>query len=197
MYLKFCYFFLIVLFVSACSDGKAIKYQDTSDLETPPEMVIVDKPKVLREDKEIIKKSGLGKSVSLVEVEKEPVIKIKKIFDRSWDIVEQALKLNEIEITDKNRDKGVFYVKFDPDAKQAGSKVADTITFFFFEDDYEQAAYKLTVVWRDSDTEVTVELIDQVSNELLDEDEFEGTIDTGVKLLETLYKTIKDDLPLE
>ncbi|NOR68082.1 MAG: outer membrane protein assembly factor BamC [Methylomarinum sp.] len=199
MNLKFFCVFLIPVLVTACSDIKATKYQDISDLEIPPEMVIVEKPKVLIEDSEVIKKTGLGKSVSLAGLGKEPVIKIKKTFERSWAIVEQALKLNEIEITDKNRDEGVFYVLFDPDAKQAGSQITDTITFFFFEDEYVEAAYKLTVVWRDSDTEVTVELIDQVSNDILDdgEDEFEDTIDAGTKLLKTLYKTIKDDLPLD
>ena len=195
---SFCVFLIPVL-VTACSDIKVTKYQDTSDLETPPEMVIVEKPKVLIEDSEVIKNTGLGKNVSLAGLGKEPVIKIKKTFERSWAIVEQALKLNEIEITDKNRDEGVFYVLFDPDAKPAGSKITDTITFFFFEDEYVEAAYKLTVAWRDSDTEVTVELIDQVSNDILDdgEDEFEDTIDAGTKLLKTLYKTIKDDLPLD
>ena len=199
MNLKFFCVFLIPVLVTACSDIKATKYQDISDLEMPPEMVIVEKPKVLIEDSEVIKKTGLGKSVSLAGLGKEPVIKIKKTFERSWAIVEQALKLNEIEITDKNRDEGVFYVLFDPDAKQAGSQITETITFFFFEDEYVEAAYKLTVVWRDSDTEVTVELIDQVSNDILDdgEDEFEDTIDAGTKLLKTLYKTIKDDLPLD
>ncbi|MCK5121402.1 MAG: outer membrane protein assembly factor BamC [Methylococcales bacterium] len=199
MNLKFFCVFLILVLVTACSDIKVTKYQDISDLEMPPEMVIVEKPKVLIEDSEVIKKTGLGKSVSLAGLGKEPVIKIKKTFERSWAIVEQALKLNEIEITDKNRDEGVFYVLFDPDAKQAGSQITETITFFFFEDEYVEAAYKLTVVWRDSDTEVTVELIDQVSNDILDdgEDEFEDTIDAGTKLLKTLYKTIKDDLPLD
>ncbi len=199
MNLKFFCVFLIPVLVTACSDIKATKYQDISDLEIPPEMVIVEKPKVLIEDSEVIKKTGLGKSVSLAGLGKEHVIKIKKTFERSWAIVEQALKLNEIEITDKNRDEGVFYVLFDPDAKQAGSQITETITFFFFEDEYVEAAYKLTVVWRDSDTEVTVELIDQVSNDILDdgEDEFEDTIDAGTKLLKTLYKTIKDDLPLD
>ena len=131
-----------------------------------------------------------------------PVMKIKKLFDRSWVLIEQALKLSEIEITDKNREQGVFYVNFDPDARDSkDAELIDSVSFFFFEDEYEAAAYKLKVEWRETDTEVTAELVNQVNTDLLDDDEdmedFEESVDDGTKLLKKLYKTIRDDLPLD
>jgi len=191
---------LMPLLITACSDSVNTRYKDTSHLEIPPVLVIAEQPKQATQAKEVDEKTGLGRVVSLSGPTAQPILKIKKIFDRSWNIVEQGLNLSEIEITDKNRDKGVFYVKFDPDQKSSkDSGVMDNLSFFFFKDEYEEAAYKLTVQWRDSDTEVSVERIEQDEDSLLDdgEDDFENPIDSGAMLINALYKTIRDDLPLD
>ena len=126
--------------------------------------------------------------------------KIKKLVDRSWALVEQALKLSEIEITDKNREEGVFYVLFDPDNQNSGdSESTDSITLFFFNDEYDEAAYQISVAWIETDTEVRAELVKQIDSDLLDDEDevdFEGSVDGGAMLLKALYKTIRDDLPL-
>jgi len=189
---------LIALLATACSDVKNTRYTDTTELETPPVMKIVERPKSQLKEKE--KNTGLGDVVSLSHSAKQPVIKIKKIFERSWNIVEQGLSLSKIEVTDKNRDKGVFFLKFDPDqqaSKEPG--LLDSMTFFLFEDDYyEEAAYKLTVIWRESDTEVSVELINQENDDfLVDEGDFDSSVDSGAKLIKLLYKTIREDLPID
>ncbi len=192
--------FLIAILVTACSDSSNIRYRDTSSLETPPVMVIKETPKTIVKQEEEIEKKGLGEVVSISSSVKYPILKIKKNFDRSWDIVEQALNLAEIEITDKDRDKGLYYLKFDPDkiaSKDSG--VMDSLSFFLFKDEYAEAAYKLTVQWKDTDTEVKAELIEQESDDLLDdgEDNFEDPVDSGTILIKRLYKTIRDDLPLD
>jgi len=191
--------FLVSLLTVSCSDVKSTRYQDNSDLEMPPRMKIVEKPKAIAEEKQEKVESGLGNDIFLAGSTEKPIIKIKKLFDRSWNIVEQALKLRKIEISDKNREQGVFYVLFDPDAQASDkSELFDNITFFFFEDDYEEAAYKIHVAWRDSDTEVSVELVDRENNDLLDDgdDDFDSSVDGGEKLIKALFKTIRDDLPI-
>lgn len=200
MALKKILFFSALLMIS-CADIKSTRYKDTSHLEMPPTMEIVEKPIVEEAKKEEIEKTGIGENVSLARSAELPVIKIKKLFDRSWDIVEQALRLSEIEITDKNREQGVFYVLFDPDVlKSEDTGLVDSMRFFFFKDDFAEAAYKLTVAWRETDTEVSVELADRTTSDLLDDQEdkedFDGSIDSGKKLMLKLYSTIKDDLPL-
>jgi uncharacterized lipoprotein len=143
-------------------------------------------------------RKGLANDVILAEEKQKPIIKIKKDFDRSWDIVEQALQLDEIEITDKNRDKGVFYVTFDPDTK-SDSTFVDAMTFFLFKDEYAEASYKLTLTEQKNESVITIEPIEiEENDDLLDDDgdSFEGVIDEGVILINTLYKTIRDDLPL-
>jgi len=193
--------FLIPLLISACSNSSSIRYRDTSSLETPPVMVIKETPKKLVKQEEELEKKGLGQVVSIAGSVKEPVLKIKKNFDRSWDIVEQALNLAEIEITDKDRDKGVYYLKFDPDKLASkNSGLIGSLSFFLFKDEYAVAAYKLTVQWQETETEVKAEFIEQESDDLLDdgEDNFEDSIDdSGAILINRLYKTIRDDLPLD
>jgi len=190
--------FLIILFVGACSEAKNTRYKDTSVLESPPVMDIVEKPKAVIKETEKIENTGLGDVVKLVGSDEQPVIQIKKIFDRSWDIVGEGLKLSEIEISDKNREEGVYYLRFDPDNRSSkDSGLMDSMAFLFFTDDYDEAPYKLTVIWKDSSTEVTAELVDEQSDDFLDDGkgDFDGSVDSGAKLIKALYKTIRDDLP--
>ncbi|MCF6202435.1 MAG: outer membrane protein assembly factor BamC [Methylococcaceae bacterium] len=207
MYYKKVYI-LIVLFTISCSDVQQAKYKDTEYLEVPPEIKMTKKTPVVVEDdvKDEIDEDepadkGLGKNILLVGTEKKPVIKIKKKFDRSWELVDQALKLEEIEITDKDREQGVFYVSYDPDNQHpADSSLIDKMTFFFFKDEYEEASYKLTVLKQENETEVTVEQIESDTNDLLDDGEdndMAGIIDDGSMLLNTLYKTLREDLPVD
>jgi len=190
------------LLIVSCSDINNAKYQDMSYLEQPPTLEIEEQPVVAEVDEDENIDRGLGEVVALAGPEDEPIIKIKKMFDRSWDIVEKALKYNEITITDKNRDEGVFYLIFDPDAKTKGkSGMFDNMAFFFFEDEYDEAAYKLTVAWRETDSEVIAQVLHQKDEHLLDDDEdeedFSGSVDPGGILIKKLYITIRDDLPLD
>ncbi len=163
-------------------------------------MEIVERPKLEKDTNEPENITGLGDVVSLSKEDGQPIILIKKIFDRSWDIVGQSLELSEVEITDKNRAEGIYYVNFDADqqsSKETG--LMENVTFFLFKDDYEEAAYKLYVKWHENNTEVRAELVGQVKDDLLDdgEDDFEGEVDGGEKLIHLLYKTMRHDLPID
>ncbi len=190
--------YLVPLLINGCSSSENVRYKDLSYLEKPPVIIIAETAKkAVIKDKETVEKTGLGKVVSLAGPADLPILKIKKIFDRAWDIVEQGLKLAEIEITDKNRDKGVFYLKFDPNQQDSKDlSLLGNIDLFLFKNEYAEATYKLTVEWRDSDTEVNIELLAENADNLLDDNEIEDSIDSGAKLIKVLYKTIRDDLPI-
>lgn len=204
---KYLPFLLVLLTMIACAGVKTVEYKDTSELEKPPEMEIAVKPKPPVEEKQEIKgtdtdidtDTGLGDIVSLAEADDKSVIKIKKTFDRSWELVEQAIKLNEIEVTDKNREKGVFYVLFDPDDQS--SEETKESSFSFFGGEYEEGAYKINVAWHENNTEVSAELLSDSQEELLDDaediEDFEGTVAADDHLIKTLYKTLRHDLPLK
>ncbi len=197
---SFWIFLLLTFFLSACTEVKSTRYRDTTGLEQPPEMEIVESAKVEPEQNEQENLTGLGNIVSLSREDGEAVILIKKIFDRSWDIVGQTLDLTQVEVTDKNREQGVYYVNFDADQQSSSDKgLMENVTFFLFKDDYEEAAYKLHVKWKENNTEIRAELVGQVKDDLLDdgEDDFEGEVDGGEKLMHLLYKTMRHDLPID
>ena len=69
--------------LASCSNAKSPRYQDTSELEMPPQMKISEKPVIAAIEKdEKIENKGLGDQVLLAGSPKNPVIKIKKLFDR-------------------------------------------------------------------------------------------------------------------
>lgn len=189
---------LFALLITACSELKNSKYKDTSYLEMPPEMEIIATPDGVVTAYNDTKDTGLGTNITLAGSAEKPVLEIKKLFPRAWNIVEQALKLNEIEITDKNRDQGIFYVLFDLNKKTPANK--GLLTFFSSKDEYKPSAHQLTVVWRENTTEVSIKLLKSADNDLLEDDEdrdnFDNISDAGKTLLKTLYKTIQDDLPI-
>lgn len=183
---------LLLAALSACSEGK--KYRDTADLETPPRLAINEKSSLGQQEAEQKDaKNSLAESVFIDDAESPSVLKIKKLFDRAWDIVGQALEKKAIEITDKNRDKGVYFVKYDPSA-DTGEQLFGNVKIFIFEEEYREAPYKLTIVWRDTETEVRTEMLPQTeSDENNDDEEF---ADGSSKLLKVLYEAIRDE-PVE
>ncbi|KAF3978522.1 MAG: outer membrane protein assembly factor BamC [Methylococcales symbiont of Iophon sp. n. MRB-2018] len=185
--------------ISACSGLNGARYQDTTDLEVPPKLEIVEKPKLLSTEKDKVKNKDLSGVVVLAGTKQKPVIKVKKLFYRSWQLVEKALKLNKIKVKDKNRDLGVFYVIFPSEDIQSGRIFSSIKSIFSAEENHSKAGYKLTVVWDENNTVITAEFVQEESDGLLDDDEdiedFEAaTKDNAATLIKALYKTIKDDL---
>nr|WP_305909174.1 hypothetical protein [Methylomarinum sp. Ch1-1]MDP4522065.1 hypothetical protein [Methylomarinum sp. Ch1-1] len=95
----------------------------------------------------------------------------------------------KIEVTDKNREQGVYYVKYDP-SEDSGTRVFGNVTLFIFEEEYEEAEYKLSIVWRETECEVRATKVEPTENG--DEDEALG--DGSAKLIEALYEAIRDEL---
>lgn len=177
-------FMVLSLVLIACSEVKQ-KYRDTTDLEAPPRLVIAERPSDKKKDD--VKKE-LKEYVFLDDAETPPVLKIKKLFDRSWDLVGQALETKKIEVTDKNRDQGVYYVKYGPEGRTFGKA-----KIFFFEDGYEEVEYKLSISWHETETEVRAKMITEQEISF-DEDDDEELSDASAKLIKTLYDAINEEL---
>ncbi len=186
MIFKTLFFSFISLTLVGCS-GVEQKYRDTTDLETPPRLVIVEESS--NEVEDTVHKN-INDYVFLDDLENPAVLKIKKLFDRSWDLVGQALNKKKIEITDKNRDQGVYFVKYDP-GEDSDGRVFGNVRLFFFEDEYQEAKYKISVVWHDTETEVRAEMTDQ-QDVSADEDEDEEYADGSAKLIKALYDEISN-----
>ncbi len=183
MFGRIFFFSFFTLFFSACSDVQQ-KYRDTTELETPPQVIVAgaasaDKPFEAREKPKVF--------VFLDDTVSPPVLKIKKLFDRSWNLIDQTLTEKEIEVTDKNRDEGVFFLKYNPD-DHSDKHVFGNIRMFIFEPEYQNSEYKLSLAWRETETEVRAEMI-RPENIVLDEDEEEPE-DGSEKLIQALYDAI-------
>jgi uncharacterized lipoprotein len=122
-----------------------------------------------------------------------PQLKIKQPFDDAWNTLGLALKQSEIEITDREHDKGLYYVSYD----SSGS---------FFSKKQNEVIYVLTVENDGAETKITATLGNAaeqtnssrgVHRSSSNENSAAQSTDGAEKLLQSLYETIRDDLKEE
>ncbi|MDP2903209.1 MAG: outer membrane protein assembly factor BamC [Methylovulum sp.] len=109
---------LVAIALVSCGAGKDARYKDTQMLERPPVLPVSKQSGEADccDDAVIPKKrykKGLGDDVYLTK-SKPQQIKIKQAFDNAWLTLGLALKQSEIRITDQERDKGLYYVAYQP-----------------------------------------------------------------------------------
>jgi uncharacterized lipoprotein len=189
---------LLSLGLISCGTSEDSRYRDTAMLERPPELPVTKHAGELRinDNSTIPKKrdeTGLGAAVSMTTTKPSQLI-IKQPFDDAWSTLDLALKQSDIEITDREHDKGLYYVSYDP----SGS---------FFSKKQNEAIYVLTLERDGEDTKVTAALgsaTEQTSSgsrgehssPSSDNSATEST-DGAEKLLQSLFETIRDDLKEE
>ncbi len=112
-------------------------------------------------------------------------IQINDSIERTWRTVGKAISVHSIEITDRNELEKVYSVQYDPDFKKVeDGSIWDEILFIFGSDPAKEKEFKVSLAENSSLTEITVlDVNDQPLSE-----------GAGLKLLQLLYKTIKDDL---
>jgi len=189
---KFLYLLICVVPVS-CGTTENSRYRDTSLLERPPTLVINKSPggqSETTDDSAIPKKQepGLGDAVSMTE-STPPQLKIRQSYDKAWTTINQALKLNDIKITDHERNKGHLYVSY-------GSPGLFEKATSFLKDDRKDPTYLLLL--KDDGTETTITATmanptDQNSSSANPDGSVDKPTDDSEDLLQTLYKTIRDD----
>ena len=168
------------------------KYQNTEMLERPPTL-IVDKqsqsPNVIEENAPAEASPGLGDKVTMSET--GPLrLTIKQPFDQAWNTVALALKQQEFAITDRNREKGQFYIVYKPGGFL--SKLLD-----FSGTGHNEANYKLTLEDKDGETAVTVTLIEPDNTSVGPDGYYDAPQDKSEALLQTLYNALHDDFKAE
>jgi uncharacterized lipoprotein len=189
---------LLSLGLISCGTSEDSRYRDTAMLERPPALVVTKQagePRIT--DSSMIPKkrdgNGLGPDVYLTTTTPAQ-LKIKQPFDDAWNTLGLALKQSEIEITDREHDKGLYYVSYD----SSGS---------FFSKKQNEAIYVLTVESDGAETKITVTLgnaSEQTSSNSrtghrspANDNSDTQSADGAEKLLQSLYETIRDDLKEE
>jgi len=112
-------------------------------------------------------------------------IRIEDSIERTWRVVGKALSRNAIEITNRNEFESYYSVQYDPDFKKfEDGSLWDEVLFIFGSDPAKEQEYKIRLAENGALTEVIV----------LDKEDLPLSRGGGLKLLNLLYKTIKDDL---
>ena len=186
------YFWMSLILVS-CGTAEDSRYRDTALLERPPTLVI-PKPSGVKyeaDESSIPKKQepGLGEEIYMTS-STPPKLIIKKSFDKTWNTLNQAIKLNEIKITDQERNKGHLYVGYD------ASSFFEKVTAFI-KDGHKATIYLLSVEEKGVETEITASRANSNEQTIAIDKQDKNSkkpADDSQALLETLYKTIHDDL---
>lgn len=201
-------FSLPALFLAACTDTSE-KYRDISHLELPPTLAVEHVGGAAADPATIAPKSKAEKSeeaapqnkansdldnlILIVGGEQKPRLQMKTRFERAWDLVNNALRSAEIEVVDKNRDQGVFRVRYVAGGEGKGRGFMSSITSFF-SDKFEDIEYTLTL---DKDKKITETRVEKVVNndqEAGSNDKEAFNKDDTASLVKLLHKTMIADL---
>jgi len=188
---------LITVMLVSCG-GNDSRYRDTQLLERPPSIVVTKpagEPRIIDNSKIPKKKyeKGLGSDVSM-STTTPPQLIIKQSYDDAWSTLGIALKQSEIEITDREHDKGLYYVSYDPEHS-------------FFSNKHDQSIYVLTVENEGAETKISATLGNATEQSSAGKRSEQGghaqddsatpSAEGAEKLLQSLYETIRDDLKEE
>lgn len=192
------------LLLAGCADTTE-KYRDITHLERPPTLAIeasaiaqaadteaAAKPKTESRAETAPTNSELDNLILLAGSENHPTLQLKTRFDRAWDLVDRALQLAEIEVADKNRDAGVFRVRYVEGGQGKGRRFINSVTSFF-SDTFEDIEYTLTL---DKDRRITEIRVAKIAppKEIAGNGEEAFNNDDSASLIKLLQKTIKSDL---
>lgn len=189
---------LLSVTLVSCGASEDSRYRDTGILERPPALAVNKQKREIRltDDSTIPKKReepGLGSDVYMTTTT-PPQLRIKQPFDDAWNTLGLALKQSEIEITDREHDKGLYYVTYDPDSSFFSKKQNEAIYVLTVEKD--GAETKITAVMGNA-TEQTSSGSRSEQRGFVKDNSAAQPADGAEKLLQSLYETIRDDLKEE
>jgi uncharacterized lipoprotein len=188
---------LVTLILVACG-GPDSRYRDTQMLEHPPELVVSKHPGEMQvtDNSKVPKKQykmGLGEDVSLT-TSTPPQLKIKQPLDDAWTTLGLALKQSSIEITDREHDKGLYYVLYDPEKSFFGRKNNEAVYVITLEDEGVETTITATLGNTAEQSSAGGRGKNRGSSK---DNSATQAANGGEKLLQSLYETLRDDLKEE
>jgi uncharacterized lipoprotein len=191
---------LLSVTLVSCGTSEDSRYRDTVMLERPPAIAVnkqKGEPRVT--DTSTIPKKGeepgLGSDVYMTASMPRLLI-IKQPFNVAWDTLGQALKQNDIKISDREHDKGHYYVTYDPDKQAAEEGNFFDKAMSFFDHEQNEGRYVLTVEDKGSKTQISAAINKEPRQSALSDNKDNASTqptDGAEKLLLSLYKTMSDD----
>jgi NlpB/DapX lipoprotein len=185
--------------LTACGTVTEREYTDNDVLERPPALARQrasdDKVEQVRSETPKKAEKGLAADVS-INSESPLQIGMRRSFDIAWHDLELILKQKEIEIKDREHDKGQYYVTFDADDYQSEDSGFLDKSTSFFKNDYTPVVYILTVEADGSDARINAAIASDAeqTNHGMPINKDSNLTDGADKLLLYLYKGLRDDL---
>ncbi len=190
------FFFKICLLLTGClvlvaCNVPSKNYKDTTALEKPPMLDIVTSgveqtAPTSTDDNH----AGLGDKVIMLD---NTHILLKQPLGIAWKTLEAALKQSGFELTDRNLEKGFYYVNYDPktfSGKKAQNWATKIDDFLFPDEKTPQNLYAISIRPKTDAIVIHTLLVDAVKEDGVTQD------DASVQLLAVIYKTLHDDLDL-
>jgi outer membrane protein assembly factor BamC len=141
-------------------------------------------------------KAGLEEQVHLDKADSGATLVINKPFEQGWFILGVLLNQLALEVTDRNRDQGYYFVRYDPDIDY--TKQDDywyDIKSLFSDDNYSERIYGLKLMESNAQTEVTAQIAPANAAEPDDSAPLPDKHDDGAdRLLQALFKTLRDGM---
>jgi outer membrane protein assembly factor BamC len=154
-----------------------------SALEVPPELPAKNKlPNKLSTNS----RQSLTYKVALIIDPEQTFLQINSSFAHVWRIVGKALTEVNIDVTDKNRDKALYYVQYDPEvhaAKEDGSYWQELV-FMFDSDIHQELPYHVFLTTSEQGIRIFVR--DKRAKILSN--------GKGLQLLKLIFTTINKDI---
>ncbi len=180
-------FILALSQVTACSyffpdkEKDYVYSKEIAALEMPPDLQA--EQSLIVQDPDLVPVT-LTNTITWIDEGDAIYLRINSPFAHAWRVVGKALTTSAIEITDKNRSTGIYFVQYDPDfqAVKDGS-FWDEVVFFFGDDPNQELPYQVFLQQTEAGTKIFVR------------DDFGDPLKQGkgLQLLDLLYTTIEKD----
>ena len=192
--MKHISFYLLIALITSCSAPKGPGHPTVSSLEQPPSFPEVNVAKESKEnDKSSVSDRHFNKGLSNDVYRNEDhgqVLWIKRPIDEAWALLGEAIRLNELGVTGKNRKQGVYEVDYKGDSLFGKFNLFGSGT---------PSKYRLKLEPQDNGTKLSVSKIEddnEIDESILKDGAPEFSKDNSSKLtgilLETLQKVVSN-----
>ncbi|NOU22609.1 MAG: hypothetical protein HOO93_12660 [Methyloglobulus sp.] len=190
--MKQLFFFFIINFIFACSTTQESRHQDFTNLEKPPgaaKLNQTEDPNQYDKSKESETDSSKGLNSDVYRLEERPKeIIIKRNIDQSWVALDQAIRLNELKIIEKNRKHYRYKLSY---------KTGGLLDGFSLFGSTKASTYLLTLDSKDDKTRIIASKVEDegdIDPSRLMDGAPDYSYDSSSKLADLIFETLRKDV---
>ncbi len=190
---------LLSLGLVSCGTATDSRYRDTAMLERPPALAVshqAGEPS-RTSDESMAQKNRDGEesdTVVYMSATEPSLLVIKQPYDLAWDTLGHALKQDFLKVTERNRDKGLYYVTYDREAQAEKEGGFFDKALSLLQDKFNEEHYVLTVTAKGEETQISAAINNETKTNAASAKDSGATpaADGAEKLLLSIYKTMSD-----